>query len=443
MIDYCYNSHGGDGYIQVKRDHKIQITKESGKIQLLKEEYDFEGSNTYNGSKKYLMGRMSADLVHSQLENVRHVGFEVTDACNLKCTYCIYGDFYDAYDKRTNKKIEEEKAKILLDFLIDKLHSSANLSIQNEVLISFYGGEPLLNIDFIQKIVSYTQKRQDNYVKFNYGITTNAVYLKKYLPFLYQNNFLVTVSLDGNKANDAYRNFHNGNPSFDIVYRNLKHIQDNYPDYFDKNIRFNSVIHDLNNEQEAFSFIRNEFNKTTRFSSLNPTGIRKSMKDKFNSLNKSKLSKPNDISKEMEDTLDLNYGENLLLQDFIFQYSGNMFFDYNELLGNKESYLPTATCIPFSRRIFMTVNNKILPCERIGQQFELGVVTDNGVQIDCDLIAQKYNIFYDSLKEQCQNCLFLKNCTQCMFSINDLGTEKAICNRNLKEEHLGDELVII
>lgn len=104
MIDYCYNSHGGDGYIQVKRDHKIQIKKESGKIQLLKEEYDFEESNTYGGSKEYMMGRMSADLVYSQLENIRHIGFEVTDACNLKCTYCIYGDFYDAYDKRTNKK---------------------------------------------------------------------------------------------------------------------------------------------------------------------------------------------------------------------------------------------------------------------------------------------------------------------------------------------------
>jgi len=34
-----------------------------------------------------------------QLANLRQITFEVIDACNLKCKYCGYGEFYNDYDK--------------------------------------------------------------------------------------------------------------------------------------------------------------------------------------------------------------------------------------------------------------------------------------------------------------------------------------------------------
>jgi uncharacterized protein len=43
-----------------------------------------------------------------QLSNLRQIVFEVTDACNLKCKYCGYGDFYEDYDKRENKNLSVE-----------------------------------------------------------------------------------------------------------------------------------------------------------------------------------------------------------------------------------------------------------------------------------------------------------------------------------------------
>ena len=52
--------------------------------------------------------------------------------------------------------------------------------------------------------------------------------------------------------------------------------------------------------------------------------------------------------------------------------------DYNELLykemTKEEEFLPTGTCIPFSRKLFVTVNGKILPCERIGHNNFLGSI---------------------------------------------------------------------
>ncbi len=39
----------------------------------------------------------SHDVKHSLL-NLKQLVFEVTDACNLKCKYCGYGEYYDNYD---------------------------------------------------------------------------------------------------------------------------------------------------------------------------------------------------------------------------------------------------------------------------------------------------------------------------------------------------------
>jgi uncharacterized protein len=53
-----------------------------------------------------------------QLSNLRQLTFEVTDACNLKCKYCGYGEFYADYDKRENKNLSVDTAITLLDYLI-------------------------------------------------------------------------------------------------------------------------------------------------------------------------------------------------------------------------------------------------------------------------------------------------------------------------------------
>ena len=87
------------------------------------------------------------------------------------------------------------KAKILIDDLWKRLHSTLNESTVNEVKISFYGGEPLLNFEFIQEMVYYTQQKQDDQIKFSYVMTTNGVLLKKYFSFIYQYKFQIMIRL--------------------------------------------------------------------------------------------------------------------------------------------------------------------------------------------------------------------------------------------------------
>lgn len=409
--------------IQMIKNYRLKLCKislktikmKSEKLNIMKEheEKSYE-QNQY----------ITKDDVCYQLANIGHIGFEVTDSCNLRCTYCIYGDFYFDHDLRYDKNMDVDKAKLLIDYLILAVKSPQNVNCENNIYVSFYGGEPLLNMSFIKEIVDYTQTMKSPSLKFCYMMTTNAVYLRKYIDFLYTNDFYITISLDGRAENDSYRKFPNGKSSFDIVYNNLKFIQENYKGFFDGRISFNAVVHNLSNFQEAFSFIYHEFGKVPLLSPLNPVGVKSEKKDDFMRLATPKESEENEeLQREMEMALGLKYSRYGKLQEFLYAYSGNVFDDYNSLLVKKENMrtTPTATCIPFSKRIFMTVNNKILPCERIGQQFYLGTVTDDGVNIDCKAIADKYNSYYNSLKSQCERCYSKQNCDECMFGIPGLG----------------------
>jgi uncharacterized protein len=317
-----------------------------------------------------------------------------------------------------------------------------NKSPKREILINFYGGEPLLNMDFISEIVAYTKRRENDRVKFRYSMTTNGVLLRKYLTFFVQYNFDILVSLDGSKENDAYRLFHNGKSSFDTVYGNMAHIRDNYPVFFERNIMFNTVLHKLNNRQEVFHFFQREFNKVPTFAKVSDVGIKPGMEKEFDMLATPKPEIPDDQSEtEMKRVMDLNYDKTKRLQQFIFLHSGNKYSNYNDLLLKKENVkqLSSGTCFPFSRKIFMAVNNKLFPCEKIGRQFSFGEVTDKGVAINCEELAQKYNGYCDSLKKLCKRCYHAGNCMACMYAIKNLG-RKPVCKGFANKQEFNDYL---
>lgn len=437
MIKYSLFSDGNDSCVHLEKDYRLNLIRKDKDIFVVKRN-SLDKKDFFDDSCFSISGNLTSNDVYTQLANIKHIGFEVTDSCNLQCTYCIYGKFYKNHDARNMQKMDVGKAKMLIDFLVDKVNSPANTSSVNVIFISFYGGEPLLNMDFIQEVVHYTQQIQNHHIMFRYMMTTNAVYLKKFFSFLLKYDFILTVSLDGNEENDGYRKFSNGKPSFKVVYNNLKYIQRKYPVFFKENVQFNSVVHNLNNHLELFSFIYDEFGKISRFSTINPTGVKDELRDEFVALSKPKdVKKTTSCYKRMIKILDLDSEEIIRLYKLITHYSGNVFNYYNDLIISRKmiNHLPTATCLPFSKRVFMTVNNKIFPCERIGHQYALGEVVDTGINIDCKQIAEKYNSYFDSLRKLCLSCYHNRYCTQCLFDIDDLDG-KPFCNQKGTMEQL-------
>lgn len=65
-------------------------------------------------------------------------------------------------------------------------------------------------------------------------MTTNAVLLHKYKRFIVEHNFSLLISLDGNETHNMLRVKADGSPSFKTVFNNIKELQQEYQDYFQK-----------------------------------------------------------------------------------------------------------------------------------------------------------------------------------------------------------------
>ena len=81
----------------------------------------------------------------------RTVTFQVTDSCNLACTYC-----YQINKACHVMKLEDAKA--FVDLLLDADSQSndyINPDLSPAIVIEFIGGEPLLEIELIDEITDY------------------------------------------------------------------------------------------------------------------------------------------------------------------------------------------------------------------------------------------------------------------------------------------------
>ena len=152
MIDYSFNNK--DVFYTLKKSHRLCLKKTNNNgIQICKKEKKGKEQSFIINNSRLQSNIVNASSVYNNLSKIRLIAFEVTDACNLRCAYCAYREFYDNHDTRKNKNIDVNKAKILIDFLVEKKQTAVNHSLVNEIVVSFYGGEPLLNIDFIKEMV--------------------------------------------------------------------------------------------------------------------------------------------------------------------------------------------------------------------------------------------------------------------------------------------------
>jgi uncharacterized protein len=163
----------------------------------------------------------------------------VTEDCNFRCSYCVFGGTYPNFPLRSAKAMEWDVARRAIDeFLAHSRQSKSRV-------ISFYGGEPLLNLPLIRQCVSYVKSKQPPGEKVRFATTTNGSLLKgEAAAFLGRERFMVVVSLDGPPdMHDLHRRTATGKPTWAVVHENLRGFLASYPEYRTNGcIRFNAVV---------------------------------------------------------------------------------------------------------------------------------------------------------------------------------------------------------
>lgn len=175
-----------------------------------------------------MIARLYPELIKSESTSIgrtlsRTITFQVTDKCNLACTYCYQ------INKGT-RRMKFEYAKRLIDMILTgdkRLAEYVDVETSPGIIIEFIGGEPFLDVDLIDQICDYFYNKAIEMchpwvTKFCISICSNGVlyfddkvqkFLNKWRDYL---SFSITI--DGNKQlHDSCRVFPDGSPSYDIA----------------------------------------------------------------------------------------------------------------------------------------------------------------------------------------------------------------------------------
>lgn len=370
-----------------------------------------------------IVTQYSKQTIENNLSNTRQLLIEVTDGCNLSCKYCGYGGLYDNYDKRTDKKQDFDKVKTLIDFMASYWRKSPDVSYEDVVFVGFYGGEPLLNIELIKETIAYLETLELP-VSFEFNMTSNAVLLNQYMDYLVEKKFHLLISLDGGKEDNAYRVRKDGAQSFDRIITNVQKLQARYPIYFEKYVEFSSVLHNKNSVESAISYIYNRFGKVPMVGELSTNGIAKDKHEEFSKMYSDKRDGFESFVKNcgmLKEDIQLASPQILILHNFLDAFVDGMYHRYTDLFVQIEDsyFIPTGTCSPFSRKIFLTVNGKLFPCEKIGQTVPLGYVSQGEVHLDIENIMDFYHRKFKFIKTYCEVCARWRNCGLCIYFLEE------------------------
>lgn len=171
------------------------------------------------------LGRLFPEERNTTKVSARNVTFQVTDSCNLCCTYC-----YQTH--KGNHTMPFEVASQFIDMLLSDENTYINTENSSGVIIEFIGGEPFLAIELIDQITDYfiaqmIEKEHPWATRYRISICSNGLlyfdprvqaYMNKH-----RRNLSFSITIDGNKElHDSCRILPDGSGSYDIAMAGVK-----------------------------------------------------------------------------------------------------------------------------------------------------------------------------------------------------------------------------
>ena len=202
-------------------------------------------SETY--SKDVISERL-LKLIDSQKENTKITLMPSGYKCNFRCKYC-----YESHDAK--KEYEEKELNYFVNYI---------KSLKGNVIIDFFGGEPLINFKWVKNLIINLKEAQHlNTIR--YSMSTNGYLLNKERIAFLVNAGVRTyqITVDGlEDIHNELRPLTNGKGSWSKIIENLKLFK-GLTEYFKVIIRINFNSDSLNKDKllkllDILSFARGD-----------------------------------------------------------------------------------------------------------------------------------------------------------------------------------------
>lgn len=120
--------------------------------------------------------------------------------CNLRCTYCFYHDVAEHRDTPRYEMMQQDTAQAIVE-------KALRFADGEQVSFAFQGGEPLLaGLGFFQQFTAHLKAQNHKKSPVFLGLQTNGLCIDEaWARFLHKENFLVGLSLDGDREGNRYR----------------------------------------------------------------------------------------------------------------------------------------------------------------------------------------------------------------------------------------------
>lgn len=339
---------------------------------------------------------------------INHVMIEMTQDCNMRCKYCVYGGHYPGEHTHNSQKIANKTLLNAVKIITDSRSDSP------EKILNFYGGEPFLEFNKIKMIV---EEVGDKHPEIKFYFTTNGTLLNNKIAKWFTENKQVNlfISFGGNKAShDQLRVLKNNTPTYEIIKKNLISLKMLDEEAYKTRVHF---LFNIYSDKQLFhldEIINNEpifkdMIGLPEISVIDTSSDDGEISKLCNNMGNKIDNLPSPIDEYVR-RLKKNDKHNVFVK-----YYDELFLDVHKRVGSNKKVILSGVCKPFINRIFIETNGNVHICENYRKDLGFGNVNET---VCLNKISDVLANYLNDRKEYCSNCWASKLCTLCFKDFN-------------------------
>lgn len=339
---------------------------------------------------------------------------EMTQQCNLRCTYCCYSGNYRDRRPHNTKEISFDTLQKTLEYI--KRHHDKDAE---EITVCFYGGEALLAKKKVEWMISELLSIFKDKVRVSFS-TNGLLLIEEVIDWLVniQNTF-VNVTIDGNKyMHDKHRRTVSGSGSYDIIIRNLRLFRAKYPEFYEERVRFLSTVYSWNDVLKLAE-VWNDEPSIMKHYPVHISHIIPNFDDDLRNYDTWEVK--NNFYKQA-------------FEEYKRGHKGILYGCFQKLIDivDNRNYLKLPselniqTCYQGLFSTFINVDGDLYACEKFCGALNIGNVRQG---IDENKAFSLLQQFTERKNHLCSSCWAQRFCRMCMTSLNNTEEEiKKMCN---------------